>query len=478
MPSPADPHAAAPVDRLRLCGRLGGDAVAFVPRGDEVRVGGAADNDLRLAAQGVSRHHARLSRTGGGWRLEDLGSKNGSFVNGRRVEGRPVAVGDGDELRFGPVTLHAEHVAAGDVDLAFELSWEEPDGAAEAPPTTTRLLTGEARPAAAGAAAEPLPDLAFPAGYRPGESPAMRLLYGQLAALADSDLPLLVVGETGSGKEPLARTLHRSSPRRRGPFVAVNCAAIPAELLEAEMFGIGHGVATGVEARRGRLEEAAGGTLLLDEVGDMPLPLQAKLLRALQERVVEPLGRPARPLDARVVAATNQDLEARIDDGSLRRDLYYRLAGAVLRVPPLRHRPGDLPALVGHFLTRFTGEAGKRLRGLTVRTLERLQAHRWPGNVRELENEIRRLVQLCPDGGAIDSAMLAEHVLAPPPEPAEDDPGLAATLELAAHTEALERRLIRRALERTGGNQTRAAKLLGLSRNGLANRIRRLGIEV
>jgi transcriptional regulator with PAS, ATPase and Fis domain len=307
----------------------------------------------------------------------------------------------------------------------------------------------------------------------------MRELYRQMAGLADADaLPVLLVGETGSGKEPLARALHRTSPRRRGPFVAVNCAAIPAELLEAEMFGIGRGVATGVEARRGRLEEADGGTLLLDEVGDMPLPLQAKLLRALQEREVQPVGRAAVPLDVRLIAATNQDLAARVEDGGFRRDLYFRLAGAVLRVPPLRARPDDLPALVGCFLSRFAHQTGKRLRGLTVKALRHLQDYPWPGNVRELEHEIRRLVHLCPDGGAIDSSMLTEHVLAPPPGLSGDAPGGGETLDLARHTEALERRLIRLALAKTGGNQTQAAKLLGVSRNGLAKRLKRLGIEI
>jgi transcriptional regulator with PAS, ATPase and Fis domain len=299
-----------------------------------------------------------------------------------------------------------------------------------------------------------------------------------MAALAGADLPVLVWGETGVGKEPIARALHDSSPRRGGPFVAINCAAIPAELLEAEMFGIGHNVATGVAARTGRLVEATGGTLFLDEIGDMPLPLQAKLLRALQEKEVQPVGAAAVAVDVRLVAATNRDLRARADAGEFRRDLYYRLAGFVLEVPPLRRRVDDVPQLVGHFLRQGSREAGKSIRGVTVKALRHLTDYPWPGNVRELEHEMRRLVYLCPPGGVIDSLMLPDHVLAPAGSSGSSLPAdTSSSLDLQTHAEGLERRLIRVALQRARGNQRRAAELLGISRNGLANRLKRLGID-
>jgi transcriptional regulator with GAF, ATPase, and Fis domain len=325
------------------------------------------------------------------------------------------------------------------------------------------------------AAAAPGPSgLVLPSGHLVGESPVVVALYQELRAFAQGDLPVLVAGETGVGKEHVARILHSSSPRKNGPFIAINCAAIPTELLEAELFGIGKGVATGVTERAGKFVEAQGGTLLLDEIGDMPLALQAKLLRALQEREIHPLGRPSVAVDVRMIAATNMDLPTRMRDGRFRSDLYYRIAGGVVRVPPLRERREDLPRLIGHFLRLFAQETGKPIRGLTVKALRTLCDYPWPGNVRELEHEMRRLVYLCPPAEAIDSALLSDHILSPPPS---DLPGSEpATLDLNANLETVERRLIVLALDKAGGNQSAAARLLGISRNGLAQRIKRLGL--
>ncbi|MCP4663632.1 MAG: sigma-54-dependent Fis family transcriptional regulator, partial [bacterium] len=257
-------------------------------------------------------------------------------------------------------------------------------------------------------------ELRFPPGIVRGEAPAMVALYQEMSSLLQGDVPVLIAGETGVGKEHLAAALHASS-RRRGAFVAVNCAAIPAELLEAEMFGIGKGVATGVEARIGKFVEADGGTLLLDEIGDMPKPLQGKLLRALQEKQIHPLGRPAAVVDVRVISATNTDLEAGIREGRFRQDLYYRIAGYVLRVPALRHRCEDIPRLIGHFTRAYCRETGKSVRGITVKALRALTEYAWPGNVRQLDHEIRRLVYLCPHGQAVDSGLLSDPILRPPP---------------------------------------------------------------
>ncbi|MEM7052692.1 MAG: sigma 54-interacting transcriptional regulator [Acidobacteriota bacterium] len=344
-----------------------------------------------------------------------------------------------------------------------------------------RLLTTALQLFAAFEASPPMADpqppavgdseLVFGADYVRGQSAVMRDLYRQMATLADSDLPVLVRGETGVGKEPVARALHASSARRDGPFVALNCAALPEELLEAELFGIGAGVATGVHERRGRVEEADRGTLFLDELGELPQPLQAKLLRVLQEREVLPLGRPPMRVDVRFVAATGRDLTAAMAAGEFRSDLYYRIAGGVLEVPPLRARRGDLSRLMLHFLERACRETGKSVRGLTVRALESLESHSWPGNVRELEHEMRRLVIACPNGEAIDSALLSEAVLAAPAVAPTN------SLVIAEQVRALETRLIREALRRSRGNRTRAAEMLGISRNGLANRIRRWSLD-
>jgi two-component system response regulator HydG len=306
----------------------------------------------------------------------------------------------------------------------------------------------------------------------------MASLYGQMQALLDGDLPVLILGETGVGKELLARSLHASSARREKPFIAINCAAIPADLLEAEMFGIGKGIATGVIERTGKFQLAQQGTLFLDEIGDMSPDLQAKLLRALQEKEIQPVGGVPVAVDIRVVAATNSDLLQRIEEGRFRRDLYYRVAGYALRVPALRERREDIPALVEGFLRAFSRKARKWVRGITVKALHTLVEYGWPGNIRELEHEVRRLVYLCPEGQAIDSRMLFNHVLVPTlgGKPS-DPPAQGDSLELEAHVHEVEERVIRKALARAGGNRTEAAKLLGISRNGLTIKMKRLGIK-
>ena len=304
-------------------------------------------------------------------------------------------------------------------------------------------------------------------------------LYQQAALVARSDLPVLLLGETGVGKEHLAEAIHLSSARRDGPFAVVNCAAIPAEQLEAEMFGIGKGVATGVSARPGCFVRAEGGTLFLDEAGEMPVTLQAKLLRALQQGQIHPVGLPPRKVDVRVVAATNADLDANIADGQFRADLYYRLAGAELVVPPLRLRREDLGALMAFFLGRAAKETQTPVRGLSVKALRLLSRYSWPGNVRELEHEMRRLALRSRPHQAIDSTLLSPHILTSGDRQSETELGQldAGQLGLEARLDALQSSLINQALEATAGNQTRAAGKLGLSRSGLIKRMKRLGID-
>jgi DNA-binding NtrC family response regulator len=314
-----------------------------------------------------------------------------------------------------------------------------------------------------------------------GGSAAMVEVYRQVAMVAASPVPVLILGETGVGKEHLARALHEHSDRAGHPFVAVNCAAIPAELLEAEMFGIGHGVATGVKGRKGRFLEADHGTLFLDEIGDMPLPLQAKLLRVLQEGEVTPLGERPVKVDVRVVAASHADFGLAIAQRGFREDLFYRLAGYVLNVPPLRERLDDLPVLLGRFLQTMAREAGRSVRGVTVKAIEELRRERWPGNIRQLQQVARRLVFLCPRGQPIDSRLVAEALAAMPtaaPATAAEKPEFQLGSEsLEDHLAGLEKKILLRALERTEGNRTRAASLLRLSRNALSRRLERLGIE-
>jgi len=441
-----------------------------------------------LPARGVSKSHAELIFEGGSLLLRDLGSTNGTFLNGEAIA--EATLHPADHLAFGPVTLTLECLATTDGEIVLSLPKPPSHGTAGQRREDRLITTGTVAVDPHQAGPEEVlrsgARLCFAPGHLPGRSPAMELLYEQMEAVAATTLPVLLVGETGVGKEGLARTLHLSSARSRGPFVALNCAAIPGELLEAELFGIGKGVATGVSARDGKFRLAHGGTLFLDEIGDMPGALQAKLLRAVQEKEIEPVGGQApMALDVRVISATHAHLEERVAAGTFRRDLYYRLAGYVLPVPPLRERREDLPALVEHFLRLATEETGRRVEGMTAGALRRLGDRRWPGNVRELAHEIRRLVCRCREGEVIFGEMVAAE---PTPEavpgPAEEprgpasppregfDPARLTSLNL----EELEGRAVAEALRRAGGKQVRAAKLLGISRTALYRRLQRLGL--
>lgn len=590
------------IDPRRVRLRLEGREELFPLQVGENTVGSASTLDIVLKARGVSRDHAVIVVADGVVTVRDLGSKNGTLVNGSAVSTSPLQVGD--EIQFGGLPLVLRTVDRSDAELAITLprpslsvpagsvggatsllpdrhaanaeqqleliarffaalsdvegprfeealraladtlavpgsyllrgrtghepslvaavgeiadaaaevasSWPppgaEPAGHVVALETCSGVITTFESPALGLFVCHPRRDtldrapllatllpmvscflagdrattrrqerdeFTLPDGIVASVSPTMQALYEQVSLLRQGDAPVLILGESGAGKEHVARLVHETSARKEGPFVAINCAAIPQELLEAEMFGIGRGVATGVVHRRGKLQIADGGTLFLDEIGDMAPVLQAKLLRAIQEQEIVPLGCEPIRIDVRLVAATNADLENKMADGAFRRDLYYRLAGYVLEVPPLRARREDLPALLGHFVRRYGHETGKAIRGVSVKALERLAAYPWPGNIRELDNLVRRVVYACPDGQAIESTHLpAELDRSALPEVIAE----IGTMTLPDHLETEERRWIRQALVASHGNQTRAAKLLGVSRNGLAYRLKRLGM--
>ncbi len=309
-----------------------------------------------------------------------------------------------------------------------------------------------------------------------GGSAAMAEVLRQLEKVAPQKTTVLLEGESGTGKELVARALHERSPRASFPFVAVNCGAIPAELIESELFGHVRGAFTdATRTRKGLAEEADGGTLFLDEIGELPLALQPKLLRFLEDEEVRPLGDVrARKVDVRVVAATGRDLRRAIAAGQFREDLFYRLDVVAVRVPPLRDRPEDIPALAAHFLARHA-RLRPELGGLSFseEALEALRAHRWPGNVRELEHALERAVVLA-EGPVVREEDLPETVrAAPAPAPSR----VHGTLSVKRETRLLEEQLIRAALEKTGGNRTRAAELLELSYRALLYKIKEYGIS-
>jgi two-component system NtrC family response regulator len=282
------------------------------------------------------------------------------------------------------------------------------------------------------------------------------------------DVTTLLVGESGTGKEVFARTLHDLSPRRSKRFVAINCAAIPENLLESELFGYERGAFTGAnKTTPGKIELANGGTLLLDEIGDMPPPLQAKLLRFLQERVVERVGgREEIPVDVRVVCATNRDLQQLMAAGTFREDLYYRVAEVTVRIPPLRERQGGQVVLARFFLDRYAKQMNRRLKGFTEGAVAAIQAHGWPGNVRELENRIKGAV-VTADGPLLSADDLGLE------EPARE--GI--MLNLRKVREEAERRALAEALALAAGNISRAAELLGVARPTVYDLIERHGLS-
>jgi Nif-specific regulatory protein len=307
-----------------------------------------------------------------------------------------------------------------------------------------------------------------------GTSQAIQHIVRLIEQISDTSVNVLITGESGTGKEMVAQAIHYRSPRARQSFVALNCAALPDSLVESELFGIEKGVATGVERRIGKFEEANGGTLFLDEIGDLSPASQAKILRVLQARVIERVGgRKPIPIDVRVLAATNKDLEAEIKKGAFREDLYYRLKVIQIQTPPLREIPQDIPLLANHFLNKHCQEMSREPKKLAPAALKCLTAYRWPGNVRQLENEMKRLVV------SVRRAVIMEEDLS---EVIRSDAqkkmiaGARPGRSLKETVEEIEKKMIQEALEACQHNQWRAANWLSLSRQGLIKKMKRYGL--
>jgi two-component system, NtrC family, response regulator AtoC len=442
-----------------------GTEVVVLRRDAPVVVGRHAPADLVVPDRSLSRAHARLTLGGQGQiKVEDLGSTNGTWLQGVRVTSADVS--PGAELLFGDT--HASiHVLA-----------PVRPGVADSP----------------GPRAEPSGD-----GAPIAVAPAMKLLLETAARLAESSIPVILHGETGTGKEVIASYLHERGPRRGAPLVSINCAAIPPSLLESVLFGHERGAFTGaLQQRKGIFEEADGGTLFLDEIAELPLPAQAALLRVLEtKRVARVGGVKESTVDVRIVAATHRDLQERIEAGAFRADLYYRLCTMVLEIPPLRERREEIELLALRFLARSGQD---RVRRISAAALEKLCAYSWPGNVRELRNVVERAVVVA-RGPLIEPEDLPERIhqarlisatpAAPAVEPADGpmtvrrpsttslpaDPSPPSGQDLRSQLQSIEARRLTEALEATGWNQAEAARRLGLPARTLSNKIRALGLK-
>ena len=537
--------------------------------GHEVTFGRSRGATVSVDHEQVSRMHTRVKRDGDVVTVEDLGSRNGTRVNGVRIAG-VTELSPGDELAIGPVTavlgrstrlprgrsvadaevfeerLGAEldravryhrpvavamaRIDGGDemvervaaavrrMDVAAEFGGDEialllPErGRDDAVRELTRIVAdvGAAGGVASfGVAVAPADGTTVDAvisearaalrGARPGEvmasappaaddgvdalvlDPAMKRLYEMLGRIAATPMTVLVYGETGVGKELVAETVHRKSARREHPLIKLNCASLPENLLESELFGHERGAFTGAERRKvGFFEAASGGTLFLDEIGEMPTALQAKLLRVLERKVVTRVGGTAEiPVDVRVIAATNRDLESEVREGRFREDLFFRIAGFTVVVPPLRDRPSEIVPLAERFAARFAKELGRPVPVLADDARAALASHDWPGNVRELKNAIDRALVLA-TGGVITAIDLPEKVVDARRRVAGGGAVASASASAPSVRDQLadvERAAIVAALDACGGNQTHAAKQLGLSRRALIYKMERHGLK-
>jgi DNA-binding NtrC family response regulator len=401
-----------------------------VPVDGTLLVGKHPDNDVVIDAPGVSRYHLELRAEADRVVVRDVGSKNGTFFDGARVT--EVRVGPGATVRIG---------GPGGLALGVELM---------------------ARPQLAPSARDRFGPLI-------GEAPAMRQVFAVLERTAGTDVTLLVHGETGTGKELVARAIHEASPRAAGPYVVVDCGAIPEALIESELFGHVPGAFTDArDTRKGAFELADGGTLFLDEIGELPLDLQPKLLRAVESRTIQRLGEgQRRAVNVRLVAATHRDLTSEVKAGRFRQDLYFRLAVVTVQLPPLRERGQDILRLAQHLLADLGAPDALHFEGEVARAL---MTYAWPGNVRELRNAIERALHLG-----------AEHALPmgdaePLPTPTTEAPDLPFKEAKAQIVSTFERAYVERLIERHGGNISAAARDAGIDRNYLYRLIEKHGL--
>ena len=407
-----------------------GVVVKPFPPSKVARLGRAPDCDVVIDDESVSRHHVSIDAREATIVVEDIGSTNGTLVSGHCLaRGERAEVAVGAPFAVGATTVYVLQASAAAPRVASKAFAD----------TSGRVV----------------------------RDPAMQRVYALLDVIAPSPLSVLVLGETGVGKEVFAETIHQRSQRRDHELLKLNCAALPESILEAELFGYEKGAFTGAtNAKPGLFEAANGGTVMLDEIGDLPLVTQAKLLRVLETGEVLRLGSvKTTTVDVRFISATNVDLEARVADGKFRADLYFRLDGITVVLPPLRERPADIVPLAQLFAARVAERLSRAAPRFAPASLDLLERHPWPGNVRELRNVIERAVVLSAGAETIDRSHLASL-----------EASAAKVSNLKDDLSRIERDRIVRTLDEAAGNQTRAAKLLGISRHALLDRLDRYGI--
>jgi DNA-binding NtrC family response regulator len=435
----SDPTLTLPLTRSAVCFRrarmlvtpFGGNTHELVVEIPEIRIGSDATNDVCIDDPHVSRRHCEIRQSAQGFLVRDLGSTNGTFVGG----------------------------------LALKEAVLPPGSTVTVGQTLIQLLPDEEQP-------EIAPSESTNFGNVIGASPRMRRIFGLLEKVAPTELTILLYGETGTGKELFARAIHERSKRQGHPFVVIDCSAVASNLIESELFGHEKGAFTGADqARKGAFERASGGTVFLDEIGELPLDLQPKLLRALEQRVVKPVGgSEERPVDVRIVAATNRNLEIESQLGRFREDLFFRLSVVTVEIPPLRERAEDLPVLAQALIQQRGSRAV-----LAPDTLETLTSYDWPGNVRELRNCVESALAVC-DG----STLRAQDLVFFRRRKSNPNAGQTPTPELplaGQSLEAIEKAAIAQTLAQCNGNKSQAAKALGIAQSTLYEKLKKYGLS-
>jgi transcriptional regulator with PAS, ATPase and Fis domain len=434
---------------------------------DVIRVGSLATNQLHLPYKGVSRNHFVLNHQNEVWVLTDLGSTNGTRVNGNKV--KEIQLKNGDLIQAGIVELSVQEADENKIVRIPEESLNSAFARTDKMNDVAGIVAGNLF----------ISDkLVFPHGMIPGTSPKMVELFQRIHSLADSDISVMLVGETGSGKEMIAQTLHYSGKRSRGPFLAINCGAIPAELIEAELFGIGEKVATDVGARTGKFVLANHGTLFLDELSAFPMALQAKILRVIDERKVTPVGKNVpEQVDFRLICATNEDPQELIKAGRLREDLYHRIGTVELSIPPLRDRKEDLPVLIVGLVQQICKKEKKTIAGISDRLFESLISYSYPGNMRELTNILNSMVALAHPGEVLDVHLAPDRLVKTARSRDDRTEAIGGPIDLRNKLDETSKDLILRALHLNDWNISAAARSLKVTRFGLQKMMKRLGIS-